>query len=75
MSTQAMTHINYNTYINKLRIDHFVSLYHEAVASQLPFTAQKLAHDSGYQSYCTFSLAFKKLMGQTVTAWMANSAK
>jgi len=30
----------------------------------------RLAHESGYQSYSTFSLAFKQRMGQTVTAWM-----
>ena len=67
--------INYNTYINDLRINHFISLYREAVASQRPYTAQQLAHDSGYQSYSTFSLAFKHRMGQTVTAWMRDSAR
>jgi len=62
--------LTYNTYINDLRINHFVSLYREAVDSQRSFTAQQLAHDSGYRSYSTFSLAFKQRMGQTVTAWM-----
>ena len=65
--------MNYNAYINDLRINHFISLYREAVAAQRPFTAMKLAHDSGYQSYSTFSLAFKQRMGQSVTAWMRNS--
>ena len=63
----------YNTYINDLRIDHFVRLYHEAVAAQRSFTAQQLASESGYRSYSTFSLAFKQRMGQTVTAWMRES--
>ena len=62
--------ITYNTYINDLRIDHFVSLYREAAVSRRTFTAQQLAHDSGYLSYSTFSLAFKQRMGQTVTAWI-----
>jgi len=66
-SSQGMS---YNTYINDLRIDHFVSLYRDAVAAGHSFTAQQLAHNSGYQSYSTFSLAFKQRMGQTVTAWM-----
>ena len=66
-STQGM---NYNAYINGLRIQHFVNLYQEAVAAQRPFTAQQLAQDSGYRSYSTFSLAFKQRMGQSVTAWM-----
>ena len=67
--------ITYNAYINELRINHFVSLYREALATQRPFTAQQLAHDCGYQSYSTFSLAFKQRMGQSVTAWMRNADK
>ena len=31
--------------------------------------------DSGYQSYSTFSLAFKQRMGQSVTVWMRNADK
>ena len=61
--------LNYNTYINDLRISHFVSLYREAVALGHLVTIQQLAHDCGYRSYSTFSLAFKQRMGQTVTAW------
>ena len=71
-SNQGMT---YNAYINNLRINHFVSLYQEAVASQRSFTAQQLAFDSGYHSYSTFSLAFKQRMGQNVTTWMRDTAK
>ena len=67
--------LSYNIYINDLRINHFVSLYREAVVAQRPFTAQQLAHDSGYKSYSTFSLAFKQRMGQSVTAWMHNADK
>ena len=66
---------SYNAYINNLRINHFVSLYRETVAAQRAFTAQQLAHDSGYRSYSTFSLAFKQRMGQSVTAWMRHSAE
>lgn len=61
--------INYNTYINNLRINHFVSIYREAVAAHRSFTIQKLAYDCGYHSYSTFILAFKQRMGQTITAW------
>ena len=66
-SRQGMT---YNTYINNLRINHFISLYNEAVAGQRSFTAQQLASESGYRNYTTFSIAFKQRMGQNVTAWM-----
>ena len=62
--------ITYNAYINNLRINHFMRLYHEAVAAQRPVAAQQLAHESGYRSYSTFSLAFKQRTGQSVTAWM-----
>ena len=65
----------YNAYINNLRINHFISLYREAVAAQRPFSAKNLANESGYRSYSTFSLAFKQRMGQSVTAWMQQSAE
>ena len=61
--------MNYNTYINDLRVNHFVSLYREAVAAHRSFTIQELASNSGYRSYSTFRLAFKQRMGQTVTIW------
>ena len=66
--------ITYNAYINDLRIRHFISLYRKAVAELRPLTAQQLAHDSGYRSYSTFSLAFKQRMGLSVTVWMRDSA-
>ena len=71
-SSQGTT---YNAYINDLRINHFMSLYHEAIATGQAVTAQQLANDSGYRSYSTFSLAFKQRMGQSVTAWMHEMAK
>ena len=67
-SSQGM---NYNAYINDLRINHFISLYHETVAAHRPVIAQQLAFESGYQSYNTFRDAFKRKTGQSVTAWMA----
>ena len=66
--------MNYNTYINGLRISHFISRYHEAVANQESFTAQQLAQESGYRSYSTFSNAFKQRMGQSAKAWMNETA-
>ena len=62
--------ITYNTYINNLRINYFISRYQEIASSQQSFTVQQLASESGYRSYSTFILAFKQRMGQTVTAWM-----
>ena len=67
-SSQGM---NYNAYINNLRINHFISLYHEAVAAHRPVIAQQLAFESGYQSYSTFRDAFKRKTGLPVTTWMA----
>lgn len=71
----AQQGLTYNAYINGLRIQHFVRLYHEAVADQRIFTAQQLAYESGFHSYSTFSAAFKQKMGTTVTMWMRDSAK
>ncbi len=66
-SSQGLT---YNAYINDLRITHFVSLYQKAVASQHSFTAQKLAQECGFRNYNTFSSAFKRKTGMSVTGWM-----
>ena len=64
--------ITYNAYINRLRIEHFVRLYNETKDSIQPITAKKLAQQSGFRSYITFSSAFKHFMGTTVTEWMKN---
>ncbi|MBR5396071.1 MAG: helix-turn-helix transcriptional regulator [Bacteroidaceae bacterium] len=66
----ALQGISYNAYINGLRIQHFVNLYHESVAKHHLVTAQQLAHQSGFRSYSTFSAAFKQSMGMTATEWM-----
>ena len=65
-SSQGMT---YNAYINGLRIQHFIRLYQETIANSQPVSAQKLAYQSGFRSYNTFSVAFKKMNGMTVTEW------
>lgn len=61
---------SYNTYISRLRIDHFCRLYCEAQAEGHAVTAAQLSMQSGYRSYRTFSAAFKQRMGKTVTEWM-----
>lgn len=71
----AQQGLTYNAYINGLRIQHFVRLYHAAVAEQRIFTAQQLAYESGFHSYSTFSAAFKQNMGTTVTAWIRSAAE
>ncbi len=66
----AQQGITYNAYVNRLRIEHFESLYREYVAAQRLFTAQQLAHECGFRSYSTFAAAFKQFKGQPVTSWM-----
>lgn len=61
---------SYNSYINGLRVQHFIRLYDEALSTGRIFTANQLSFESGFQSYITFGTAFKKAKGQTVTAWM-----
>ena len=60
----------YNNYINRLRIDHFISLYREATEENRSIAALRLAEQSGYHSYNTFSAAFKRITGLSVTDWM-----
>ena len=67
--------ITYNTYINNLRINHFISRYEEIVVAGQSVVAQQLAHESGFSSYRTFSRAFTQRMGQSVTAWIDQSAE
>lgn len=71
----AQAGTNYNAYINLLRIEHFERLYAKAAAISRPITAQKLAFESGFRSYSTFSNAFKKHKGITVQAWMGGEVK
>ena len=66
----ALQGITYNAYINGLRIQHFINLYHETVATHQPVSAQQLAYQSGFRNYNTFNAAFKKIMGMTATEWM-----
>ncbi len=66
----ALQGITYNAYINGLRIQHFIKLYHEAAATHQPVTAQQLAYLSGFRNYNTFSAAFKQMKGMTATEWM-----
>jgi AraC-like DNA-binding protein len=71
-SSQGTT---YNAYINNLRVDHFVSLYREALVSQRYITAQQLAQESGFRSYSTFCRVIKVKTGKSVTAWMKDCVR
>ena len=62
----------YNAYINGLRIQHFIKLYHESVVTHQPIMVQQLALQSGFRSYSTFNAVFKQSMGMTATEWMRN---
>ena len=66
----ALQGITYNAYINGLRIQHFINLYHESAATHQPVSAQQLAYQSGFRNYKTFNAAFKKIMEMTAKEWM-----
>ena len=65
---------SYYAYIHDLRVRHFVACYRELAAAHKPIVAQKLAQESGYHSYSTFSTAFKQRMQKSVAAWMREEA-
>ena len=67
--------ITYNTYINGLRIQHFINLYHESAKNHQTIITKQLAYQSGFRSYSTFSAAFKQIMGMPATEWMRNQAE
>ena len=60
----------YNTYINSLRINHFISRCRELSAAGQDIPIQQLALESGFGSYRTFSRAFLQRTGKSVTVWM-----
>jgi AraC-like DNA-binding protein len=62
--------ITYNTYINGLRINHFISRCRELSAAGQDIPIQQLALESGFGSYRTFSRAFLQRTGKSVTVWM-----
>ncbi len=62
--------LTYNTYINSLRIRHFIALYQKAARTQHTVIASDLAIKCGFKNYNTFSTAFKHFTGQTVTEWV-----
>ena len=66
----AQQGFTYNTYINRLRIDHFIRIYRENMNSAQVMTAVQLAQQSGFRSYSTFAIAFKQFNGQTFATWM-----
>ena len=53
--------LNFNDYINSLRIEEFVRLYNEDTSKT--FTLLAIALDSGFNSKATFNRAFKKIKG------------
>jgi AraC-like DNA-binding protein len=65
---------SYYEYIHDLRIGHFIARYRELAAAHKSIVAQQLARESGYNSYSTFSTAFKQRMHKSVTAWMHEEA-
>ena len=65
---------SYYAYIHDLRVRHFVARYRELAAAHEPIVAQRLAKESGYHSYSTFSTAFKQRMQKSVAAWMREEA-
>ncbi len=67
--------ITYNTYINTLRIEHFMRLYQSTIKTRQFVTAAELSYKSGYKSYSTFGAAFKQINGQTVRVWMNKQEK
>ncbi|MCR4602168.1 MAG: helix-turn-helix domain-containing protein [Prevotella sp.] len=61
----------YNTYINGLRIQHFIQQYDEAVASDTAIDISKIALACGFRNYTTFCSVFKQHTGQPIKEWMS----
>ena len=68
----AQQGITYNAYINRLRIEHFITLYRQNGEQS---TLQQLAQQSGYRSYSTFSANFRSITGVSITSWTRDSSQ
>ena len=64
---------NYNTYINRLRIDHFCHLHRQVSAAGRSISVFDLAYQCGYRSYSSFTSAFRQRMGMAVTEYVRRS--
>lgn len=69
----AQKGITYNSYINSLRIKHFIALFPKADAGNRA-SLQELAWQSGYRSYSTFSANFRAMCGINVSTWVRTAA-
>ncbi|MGB0431945.1 MAG: helix-turn-helix domain-containing protein [Bacteroidia bacterium] len=66
-SINSIIKMNFNDYINALRVDEFIRLYEKDKSNQ--YTLISLAIDSGFNSKATFNRAFKKLKGTSPKAY------
>ncbi len=66
----AQQGLNYNSYINGLRIAHFERLYQEANNRKIDVNVSELYPKCGFNSYSTFTRAFKKVKQMTLTEWL-----
>ena len=64
--------LNFNDYVNSLRIDEFVRLY--KLDQSKTYTLLAIALDSGFNSKATFNRAFKKIKGSSPKEYLSLSA-
>ncbi len=65
----AQQGINYNIYINGLRIAHFEKLYKQTLNEKYGVKVTDIIGQCGFGSYSAFSKAFKDFKGQNVQEW------
>ncbi len=62
--------VNFNDYVNHLRVEEFIRLYKHDASRQ--YTLLALALDSGFNSKATFNRAFKKLKGVSPKEYLSD---
>jgi AraC-like DNA-binding protein len=60
---------NFNDYINKFRVNHLISLFEQDPTIIDQFTLEYLGNQSGFGSRSAFITSFKKITGQTPSAY------
>jgi len=66
-------HLNFNDYINRLRVEYACRLLNDDNAKNLPL--QNIWHKAGFATRCTFYEAFKKHSGATPSAFRKTPEK
>jgi AraC-like DNA-binding protein len=63
---------NFNDFVNRYRVNHLIGMYENDQSIAQRLTLEALGKKAGFGSRSTFISAFKKVTGQTPSAYFRN---